>query len=64
MDDPLTEHTKEARSSGIKANPQVVSIKRLLYLFYIPARSSALVATCQIALLAYRITRTKYTSTY
>ena len=27
MDDPLTEHTKEARSSSIQGNPQVVSIK-------------------------------------
>ena len=57
-DDLLAEHSKEARSSGVHKNPQVVSNKRLLYLFYIPARSSPLVTAFSIALLAYRITCT------
>ena len=47
-----------------KGTPQVVSNKRLLYLFYIPARSSPLVTAFSIALLAYRIICTKYALTY
>ena len=39
-------YTKKARSFDVQGNPQVVSIKRLPYLFYIPACSLPLVGAC------------------